>query len=279
MNQIATLAPMPTITRALSAAIASERESIRFGPPETPEERLARIRRNDPAPGMVIRLPPPRPTVGIVEEAKRILPQLVAAMQPPPPATQLAAALRMLEKVNASVASPLGKDALRMRACFLAEAGSELPAAAWDVSVDRKILRAFKFMPSVAEIIGTLEAETQSLRDKVARVRFLAEHVFPDPQKVEKPTPEEIERRQAHLAEMRAASEAQDREDAEVREFGMWMPPGAEGKTGRELASCLREHLPGLDDPKLRITERRIETLELAASMADQLAILGEGIK
>ncbi|MFT8953793.1 MAG: hypothetical protein ABF979_16195 [Gluconobacter sp.] len=83
MSEIAILAPMPTISRALGAMLDPERQAVRFGPIETPEERNARIRRNDPAPGMVIRLQPDPPPVEVVAEAKRVLPQLERAMTPP----------------------------------------------------------------------------------------------------------------------------------------------------------------------------------------------------
>ncbi|KXV12576.1 hypothetical protein [Gluconobacter oxydans] len=272
MSEIAILAPMPTISRALSAALDPDRQAVRFGPTETPEERNARIRRNDPAPGMVIRLQPDAPSVEVVAEAKRVLPQLERAMRPQASGSQTGAALRMLEKLNASVASPVGPDTLRMRACFLAEAGADLPAAAWDQGVDRKLLRAFKFMPSVAEIVEILEAEVQPLRDKIARVRLVSQFERKPAERTERPDPAEIERRKAALAELQATTEAQAREDREVRDFGMWMPAGAEGKTGLELAEILRSHLAALDGPKLRITQERIEALERNAAILAQLA-------
>ncbi|MFT8484267.1 MAG: hypothetical protein ABF689_14890 [Gluconobacter cerinus] len=272
MSEIAILAPMPTISRALGAALDPERQAVRFGPTETPEERIARIRRNDPAPGMVIRLQPDAPSVEVVAEAKRVLPQLERAMMPPPSGSQTGAALRMLEKLNASVASPVGPDTLRMRACFLAEAGADLPAAAWDQAVDRKLLRAFKFMPSVAEIVEILEAEIQPLRDKIARVRLVSQFERNAADRTERPDPAEIERRKVALAELQSAAEAQANEDREIRDFGMWMPAGAEGKTGLELAEILRSHLAALHGPKLRITQERIEALERNAAILAQLA-------
>ncbi|AAW62195.1 hypothetical protein [Gluconobacter oxydans] len=272
MSEIAILAPMPTISRALGAALDPERRAVRFGPSEAPEERNARIRRNDPAPGMVIRLQPDAPSAAVVAEAKRVLPQLERAMMPPPSGSQTGAALRMLEKLNASVASPVGPDTLRMRACFLAEAGADLPAAAWDQAVDRKLLRAFKFMPSVAEIVEILEAEIQPLRDKIARVRLVSQFERIAADRTERPDPAEIERRKVALAELQSAAEAQANEDREIRDFGMWMPAGAEGKAGLELAGILRSHLATLDGPKLRITLERIEALERNAAILAQLA-------
>ncbi|MFT8354568.1 MAG: hypothetical protein ABF617_08180 [Gluconobacter japonicus] len=270
MSEIAILAPMPTISRALGAALDPERQAVRFGPTETPEERSARIRRNDPAPGMVIRLQPEPPSAEVVAEAKRVLPQLERAMMPPVAGSQSGAALRMLEKLNASVASPVGPDTLRMRACFLAEAGADLPAAAWDQSMDRKLLRAFRFMPSVAEVVEVLEAEVQPFRDKVARVRLVSqfERKLSEPERL---TPEEIERRRAILSERKAELEAQNREEDRVRKHGNHTPAGAEGLTGLDLANALKRALPAMSGDLREVTEQRIAMLEQNAALIARL--------
>ncbi|MCP1274787.1 hypothetical protein NKW43_14035 [Gluconobacter albidus] len=265
-------APLPTISCALSAALDAKGAPSRFGPVETSEERIARMRRGDPAPGMVIRAAIPSPSPAVVEEAKRILPQLEMAVLPADRNTVMRAAERMLLKLNGSVANPFGVDAARARACLLAEAAQDLPAGVWDEATDRKLLRTCRFMPSVAELIGALEAEIQPLRDKIARVRLVSQFERKPVDRAERPAPDEIERRKAALAELQAAAEAQAKEDREIRDFGMWMPAGAEGKTGLELAEILRSHLAALDGPKLRITQERIEALERNAAILAQLA-------
>ena len=272
MNDIVTIPALPNISRALGAAMSVQRENIRFGASETPQERSARLRRGEVAPGMVIRIPIEPPSLSVVTEAKRILPQLEAAMAPASPKQAMASAKRILDKLNGSVSSPLGSMGLMARIAALAEAGSELPVAAWDRSNDSVILRSFKFMPSVSEIVEILESSVQPMKDTIASVRRVASFVHKEVAVREKPTAEEVERRQAAVADLQREARERDREDQEIRDFGMWMPEGSEGMTGTQLAAALRLHLEGLDGPKLRITQERIEKLERNAAIAAQLS-------
>lgn len=267
MSEVTILNPLPSISRELSSALEPNSEAVRFGPSETPEERTARLKRGDPAPGMIIRLQPSAPSASVVAEAVRILPQLEHALQPAGRQTVFFAAQRMLDKLNGCIANPIGEDALKFRTCLLAEAGEDLPAASWHENVDRKLLKTFRFMPSVAEIVQTLEAETQALRDKIARVRMIAAHsAAPEPEP-SRPSPEEIERRRRVLAERRAELAAQEREEAKIREHGSHTPAGAEGLTGLDLAEALKRALPSMTPDLADVTRQRIAMLEQAAAM------------
>lgn len=262
---------LPTISRALSDAINERVESRHFGPPESPEDRVARAKRGDPARGMVIRLAPHSPSNVAVSEAKRILPQLEAAMRPADRETVLKCSARIIRKLNGAIANPLADRAVAARVGIFAEAAQDLPAGVWDEGIDRKVVKLFKFMPSVSELVEILEAEIQPLRDKIARVRVISQFQPKPVEKIEKPSAEEVERRRKILAELRGNADVQEQEDREIREFGMWMPEGAEDLSGLELAAALRSHLRNMDGPKKRITERRIEALERNASVVAQL--------
>lgn len=270
-NVVTTGARLPTISRDLNDAITARGSETRFGPSESAEERNARMRRGDPAPGMVIRIHPDRPSTRVIAEAQSILPALEAAMRPANARVVLEAAERMLISLNGAVANPFSVDAARARACLLADVAQDLPSGVWDQSTDRALLRACKFMPSVAEMVELLEAQVQPLRDKIAKVRMIAAS-GPDRTEDREPlTPEEIERRRKILADRKAELEAQTREEDRIRKHGNHTPAGAEGLTGLDLANALKRALPAMSGDLREVTERRIAMLEQNAALIAQL--------
>lgn len=266
-NVVTTGARLPKISRDLNDALTARGSETRFGPTESAEERNARLRRGDPAPGMVIRIHPDRPSARVIAEAQSILPALEAAMRPASARTVLEAAERMLIRLNGAVANPFSVDAARARACLLADVAQDFPSGVWDETTDRALLRACKFMPSVAELVELLEAQVQPLRDKIAKVRMIAASGPDRAEDREKLTSEEIERRRAILSERKAELEAQNREEDWVRKHGNHTPAGAEGLTGLDLANALKRALPAMSGDLREVTEQRIAMLEQNAAL------------
>ncbi|KXV17108.1 hypothetical protein AD934_12615 [Gluconobacter oxydans] len=127
-------------------------------------------------------------------------------------------------------------------------------------------------MPSVAEVVEVLEAEVQPLRDKVARVRLVAQFER-KPSEPERLTPKEIERRRKILADHKAELEAQTREEDRIRRHGNHTPAGAEGLTGLDLANALKLALPAMSGDLREVTEQRIAMLEQNAALIAQLSV------
>ncbi|MFT9441051.1 MAG: hypothetical protein ABF593_04730 [Acetobacter papayae] len=272
MNQISHYAGqrVPDISHALLGAIDS-RSVERIGPSETEQERRDRLRRGDASPGLVISLgPKTQPSGAVVSEAKRILPDLERAMEPMPHDRLGVEVDRFLDMLNAAVANPQDEQALQMRKMAVAMACEGMAAIVWTPDTLRLAVRRFKFFPAAAEFVEFMEDQLAPLRSRLAGVRMVARTT----PREEGPTrtsmtPEQREAVRQKAARATEALRRQAEEDEKIRRHGAWMPPGAEGLTGRPLAEALRRAMPGLSGELLAVTRQRVEVLEHAASMAD----------
>lgn len=260
---------LPRLSPDLICALGNQ-VSNRFGPSDDGKRRAG-----DPTPGMILNIRTPTPSRKIVREAQNALEGYKALLAPTDPEMLRKNLWWLLAGINGAIRNPMGEAATDLRVSLLAKTVSNFPSGAWDDDMLTDALRRFDFMPSVAELTAYLDTKAAVLRAKVARIETIAGWSFKEPEAREKPTAEEVERRQAAVADLEREARERDREDQEIRDFGMWMPAGSEGATGPKLAEILRSHLQELDGPKLRITQERIEKLERNAAIAAQL----EGMK
>lgn len=271
MTDLATYAGqrVPVLSHALETAISGTNVSF-FGQRETASEREARLKRGEPAPGMVIAAGPRVPPSGaVIAEARRILPDLERALDPLPADRLRAEIDRFLDILNASVAKPQEMDALDMRKAALEVALEGTPAIVWTPATLRMAQRRFKFFPSVAELAELLDEVAAPLRDKVAHVRIVSRQEAREP---ERPRPSDAEREAVRemMAERRAAVAKREAHEAKIRKHGTYTPPGAEGLTGWALLDALKADLPNLDGDLLAVTQERIEEMQRRFEAAER---------
>lgn len=263
---------VPVLSPALETAISAANVSF-FGKRETAEERQARLKRGEPAPGMVIsagpRVPPSRE---VIAEARRILPELEKHLNPAPGERLKAEIDHFLDMLNASVSNPQDTDALLMRKSALAIALEGTPALVWSKATLRAAQRRFKFFPSVAELVAMLEEQIAPMRDRVAQVRIVSRQEPPKPPKP-RPRPTDAERKAVaeQMAAYQAEKKAQRDNEERIRNYGTYMPPGAEGFTGWQLIAALKTTLNNLDGDLHAVTEQRINEMEWRFKMAEQM--------
>jgi len=252
---------VPALSHALETAISGTNVSF-FGQRETSAEREARLKRGEPAPGMVIAAGPRVPPSGaVIAEARRILPDLERALDPLPADRLRAEIDGFLDILNASVAKPQEMDALDMRKVALEVALEGTPAIVWTPATLRMAQRRFKFFPSVAELAELLDEVAAPLRDKVAHVRIVSRQEAREP---ERPRPSDAEREAVRemMAERRAEVAKREAHEAKIRKHGSYTPPGAEGLTGWALLDALKADVPNLDGDLLAVTRERIGEMQ-----------------
>lgn len=253
----------PTISKTLLAAIEGA-GAYRFGPIETDKERSDRMRRGDPAPGLVIAAGVrTQPSKEEIAEAKRVLPELELAMQPMPSDLLQAEVSRFLDMLNAAVANPQDEKALGLRKIATSLACEGLPAIVWTPEALKLAIRQFKFFPSSAEFAEFMEGQIEQKRSRMAAIRTISRRM-PKEQTPDrhKPTEEERAAVSAKLESLRAEQALREaREDAE-REFGMWVPEGSENASDGALIESLRGVVNTLDGWHKIIVQERIEMLE-----------------
>lgn len=270
MSQIATYRGprLPTISRALGDAIAHQAEVV-FGAMETPAEREAREKRGEPCPSMVIRVGHRDVSGAVVAEARRILPDLERAMEPCPTDMIRAYAEQFVEMIAASVAIMPDEKTISLRCAALAMACGDLPSMAFSPEALKACITRFKFFPSVHEIMEVLSEHMAPMRDKIARTRMISRTTPREaPPARRMPTEEERAAVSASVERLRGERARRDAEEAAVREYGSWMPEGAENLSGEDLAGFLEGVLPDLEGKKREVTEKRIEMLREAARLA-----------
>lgn len=261
---------VPALSSALQTAISGTNVSF-FGQRETASEREARLKRGEPAPGMVIAAGPRVPPSGaVIAEAKRILPELERALDPMPADRLRAEIDRFLDMLNASVVNPQEQDALDMRKSALEIALDGTPAIVWTPDTMRAAQRRFKFFPSVAELADLIEERLAPARDKVAHVRIVSRQ---EPREPERPRPTEAEREAvaAMMAKRRAEVAEREAHEARIRKHGSYTPAGAEKLQGWPLLNALKADLPNLDGDLLAVTQERIAEMERRFEMAERL--------
>lgn len=271
MTDLATYAGqrVPALSHALETAISGTNVSF-FGQRETASEREARLKRGEPAPGMVIAAGPRVPPSGaVIAEARRILPDLERALDPLPADRLRAEIDRFLDILNASVARPQEMDALDMRKAALEVALEGTPAIVWTPATLRMAQRRFKFFPSVAELAELLDEVAAPLRDKVAHIRIVSRQ---EPREPERPRPTDAEREAVRdmMAARRAEVAKREAHEAKIRKHGTYTPPGAEGLTGWALLEALKADLPNLDGDLLTVTQERIEEMQRRFEAAER---------
>lgn len=186
--------------------------------------------------------------------------------------------LSWLKSLTRFVVNAPDERTAQQQACSLAEICGDLPAGVWTPEAWRAWCRQGergKFWPAPAELYDHLRPAADRIRRNVAaacRVVAIADTPREDGPTRTGMTPEQREAVRQQAARATEALRRQAEDDEKIRRHGAWMPPGAEGLTGRPLAEALRQAMPGLSGDLLDVTRQRVEVLERAADMADVFA-------
>ncbi|MDR6182022.1 hypothetical protein [Asaia bogorensis] len=271
MTDLATYAGqrVPVLSHALAEIVSGSNITF-FGQRETASEREARLKRGEPAKGMVIATGSRvQPSAAVIAEAKRVLPALERAFAPLSPERLRAEIDHFLDMLNASVANPQDMDALAMRKAALEILLEGAPAVVWSHDTLRKAQRQFKFFPSVAEVSKLLDEVAGQMRDKVAHVRMLSQQRAPEP---ERPRPSEAERKAVRemVAGLWAETKEREAHEAKIRKHGTYTPSGADGLTGWALLDALKADLPNLAGDLLAVTQERVEEMQRRFEAAER---------
>lgn len=100
----------------------------------------------------------------LVDEARKILPQLQAFLAPSSQEKLSKEIWKFAEVLNAGVANPLSGEALEVRCVAVEIACDGLPEICWSRETYRAALKRFKFFPSASEIVGLLEEQCASAK-------------------------------------------------------------------------------------------------------------------
>lgn len=183
--------------------------------------------------------------------------------------------LSWLKSLTRFVVNAPDERTAQQQACSLAEICGDLPAGVWTPEAWRAWCRQGergKFWPAPAELYDHLRPAADRIRRNVAaagRIVAMATETREERPTRTSMTPEQREAVRQKAARATEALRRQAEDDEKIRRHGAWMPPGAEGLTGRPLAEALRRAMPGLSGDLLAVTRQRVEVLEHAASMAD----------
>jgi len=276
VNQISHYAGarLPAISEALSLAASGSNVSF-FGKRETAQEREARLRRGDDAPGMVIAAGPRVPPSGsVIEEAKRILPELERAMQPMPEDLLEDAVSRFLDTLNAAVANPQDEDALTMRKIALAAGCEGFPAMVWSRGAMKLAIQRFKFFPAASEVIALLNDQIGPMRDRLAQIRIVARQTPREETATRRtPTAEERAAVAARAAAFRDEINAREAEERAEREIAAMLPDVS--LRGEAMIAALEDAMPNMAPPLQAVARAQIamhrKALELAAAFTGEI--------
>lgn len=189
-NNLETFAAYPVkISPALQEYLDGVAAS-RSGAHETPQERNARLRRGDPAPGHIISLQA-NPTSQMIGEAKRLLPMVTQVLQPMPLAELDAACDKLCKFLAICVSNPPSTEARMLRKQGILLIAGDYPACIFTSELPRIAAKRFGYWPSVAELTVLFDELAQPIREAAANMKILAQKNVCTPERTKKRTPEE----------------------------------------------------------------------------------------
>lgn len=218
-----------------------------------------RVPGNEGMNGLVIVAASPRLSSQTIQEAQSALPAVLSLLSPLPQALLQEACDMIISDICAAIAQTPDESTRKIRTIALVMACRDMPRCAFSLEASAECMRRLKWFPSVAEIIGVLEDAAAPVRRQEAALRRVASskpYKAPPPRK--RPSEDEKRAVAAMMEKVRGDKARNAEREAAEREWGQWVPEGAEGLSGDKLNSALEAVAPSLSGWQRTIIDERI---------------------